>query len=111
VVNKRTGRVGDSPIAGAGFYADNSTCAVSTTGHGEDFMRTLLAKTVADILDFTASDLQSALSQAMDYFRRKVAGRGGLILIDRLGNCASAQTTKRMIQGRIEHAGEMVCGF
>ena len=50
IVNKRMGRVGDSPIVGAGVYADNETCAVSATGYGEEFMRTVISKTISDFM-------------------------------------------------------------
>ncbi|MGA7982068.1 MAG: isoaspartyl peptidase/L-asparaginase family protein [Chromatiaceae bacterium] len=106
IVNKRAGRVGDSPMIGAGFFADNETCAVSTTGRGEDFMRTLIAKRIADVLHFRGGDARSAVTEGMDYLRRRIAGRGGVIAIDKDGNCASAHTTKAMIHGWIELGGE-----
>ncbi|MCG6897245.1 MAG: isoaspartyl peptidase/L-asparaginase [Thiocapsa sp.] len=111
VVNKRLGRVGDTPIIGAGVYADNETCAVSATGFGEDFMRTVIAKTIADVLDFKGGDAHSAADEGMSYLKRKVAGRGGVIVIDRDGRCAAGFTTKRMIHGWIAHGGETVCRF
>ena len=111
IVNKRMGRVGDSPIIGAGVYADNETCAVSGTGYGEDFMRTVICKTVADALYFKGGDARTAVDEGIAYLNRKVSGRGGIIVIDRLGNCASGFTTKKMIHGWIEHGGETVCRF
>jgi beta-aspartyl-peptidase (threonine type) len=62
IVNKRMGRVGDSPIIGAGVYADNATCAVSATGYGEEFMRTVFAKTIADAIEFTGTRRRAAPS-------------------------------------------------
>ncbi len=111
IVNKRSGRVGDSPIIGAGVYADNASCAVSATGYGEDFMRTVLAKTLADIIEFRALSAEAAVAEALELFARKVAGRGGVICIDHSGRCASGTTTKRMIHGWIEHGGETLCRF
>jgi len=111
IVNKRWGRVGDSPIIGSGVYADNETCAVSTTGYGEDFLRTVLAKTISDYIDLMDMDAIEAAHAGIKYLVRKVSGRGGVIVIDRLGNCAKAYTTKRMIHGWIEKSGETVCGF
>lgn len=111
MVNKRMGRVGDSPIIGAGVYADNETCAVSATGYGEDFMRTVISKTVADALYFKGGDAHTAVDEGIAYLRRKVTGRGGVIVIDRDGNCASGFTTKKMIHGWIERGGETVCRF
>lgn len=111
LVNKRAGRIGDSPIIGAGVYADNATCAVSATGHGEDFMRSVFAKTIADVIEFRGLDSTAAVAYGIDHLRRKVNGRGGAICIDRTGRCASQTTTARMIRGWIEHSGETVCRF
>ncbi|MET0100356.1 MAG: isoaspartyl peptidase/L-asparaginase family protein [Sedimenticola sp.] len=111
IVNKRMGRVGDSPIIGAGVFADNETCAVSCTGYGEEFMRTVLAKTISDAIDMQAGDAQSGMNYGIDYLRRKVKGRGGVIVIDKDGNCASGFTTKKMIHGWIEQSGEAFVRF
>jgi beta-aspartyl-peptidase (threonine type) len=111
IVNKRQGRVGDSPIVGAGVYADNETCAVSATGYGEDFMRTVIAKTISDFILMKDMDAVQATQAGIDYLSRKVAGRGGVIVIDRNGNCSSGFTTKKMIHGWIEQGGEAVVRF
>jgi len=111
IVNKRMGRVGDSPIVGAGVFADNETCAVSATGYGEDFMRTVIAKTISDALYFKGGDAQSAVCEGIAYLRRKVTGRGGVIVIDKDGKCASGFTTKKMIHGWIERGGETFTRF
>ena len=111
MVNKRMGRVGDSPIIGAGVYADNETCAVSATGYGEDFMRTVISKTIADVLHFKGGDAHTAVDEGIAYFTRRVTGRGGVIVIDRDGNCASGFTTRKMIHGWIEHGRESICRF
>jgi beta-aspartyl-peptidase (threonine type) len=111
IVNKRMGRVGDSPIMGAGVFADNDSCAVSATGYGEDFMRTVFAKTIADRIEFGDGNARSAVDDGLAYLRRKINGRGGVICIDRDGSCASGMTTKKMIHGWIEHGGETVCRF
>lgn len=111
IVNKRMGRVGDSPIVGAGVYADNETCAVSATGYGEDFMRTVIAKTISDFILMKDMDAEQATLAGIDYLGRKVAGRGGVIVIDKNGNCSSGFTTKKMIHGWIEHGGKAVCRF
>jgi len=111
IVNKRMGRVGDSPIIGAGVYADNASCAVSATGYGEDFMRTVFAKTLADLIDFRGGDARSAVDEGLAYLTRKVQGRGGAICIDSAGRCASGMTTKKMIHGWIERGGEAICRF
>jgi len=111
IVNKRIGRVGDSPIVGAGVYADNETCAVSATGYGEEFMRTVIAKTVADFIYMKGMNAEQATEASIAYLTRKVKGRGGLITIDHQGHCASGFTTKKMIHGWIEHGGKSVVRF
>lgn len=111
IVNKRLGRVGDSPIVGAGVYADNETCAVSATGYGEDFMRTVIAKTISDFIYMKGLDAAGATKAGIEYLTRKVRGRGGVIVIDKDGNCSSAFTTKKMIHGWIEQGGETICRF
>jgi beta-aspartyl-peptidase (threonine type) len=111
VVNKRMGRVGDSPIVGAGVYADNETCAVSATGYGEDFMRSVISKTISDFMFMQGLQAVEATAAGIDYLTRKVGGRGGVIVIDRDGSCASGFTTKKMIHGWIEHGGETMVRF
>lgn len=111
IVNKRLGRVGDSPIIGAGVYADNDTCAVSATGYGEDFMRSVIAKTISDFIYMKGMDAEQATQAGIQYLTKKVNGRGGVIVIDRLGNCTSGFTTKKMIHGWIEHGGQAVVRF
>jgi len=111
IVNKRWGRVGDSPLIGAGVYADNASCAVSATGYGEDFMRTVLAKYISDLIEIKQLTAEQAVQEGIAYLKQKVAGRGGVISIDRTGQCASGFTTKRMIHGIIELGGETQCRF
>ncbi len=111
IVNKRMGRVGDSPIVGAGVYADNETCAVSATGYGEDFMRTVIAKTISDFIFMKGMNAREATEAGIEYLSRRVTGRGGVIVIDNKGNCSSGFTTKKMIHGWIEHGGEVVVRF
>jgi beta-aspartyl-peptidase (threonine type) len=111
IVNQGSGRVGDSPISGSGVYADNAKCAVSATGYGEDFMRTVLAKTASDLIEFQELNAQHAPAKAIQYLTDKVKGRGGIILIDYNGFCSAGFTTKRMIHGWIEHGGETHCSF
>ncbi len=111
IVNKRAGRVGDSPIVGAGVYADNETCAVSATGYGEEFMRSVIAKTISDFIYMKDMNAAEATEAGIDYLKRKVNGRGGVIVIDREGNCASGLTTRKMIHGWIEHGGEAMVRF
>ena len=111
IVNKRMGRVGDSPIIGAGVYADNETCAVSATGYGEEFMRSVISKTIADFVYMKGMNAEEATQAGIEYLTRKVKGRGGVIVIDHDGNCSSGFTTKKMIHGWIEKGGESKVRF
>ncbi|MCG8014112.1 MAG: isoaspartyl peptidase/L-asparaginase family protein, partial [Candidatus Thiodiazotropha weberae] len=111
MVNKSMGRVGDSPIVGAGVYADNETCAVSATGYGEDFMRTLIGKTISDLMLMKTLDGVQATAAGIDYFKRKVQGRGGVIVVDKNGQCSRGLTTKKLIHGWIEKSAESMVGF
>lgn len=105
LVNKRWGRVGDTPVVGAGVYADNETCAVSATGYGEQFLRTVFAKTLSDFVQFQGMSAQDAAQAAVDYLVRKVDGDGGAIVIDQAGRCGAAQSTSGLIRGWIEQGG------
>ena len=110
-VNKMQGRIGDSPIIGAGVFADNQTCAVSATGYGEDFMRTVLAKHISNLIELLHLDAISAVQQGIDYLVNKVNGRGGVIVIDSAGKCASGFSTRTMIHGWIEQGREPICVY
>ena len=109
LVNKRWGRVGDTPIVGAGVFADNDTCAVSATGYGEQFLRTVLAKTISDFVLFKGLDAADAARAGIEYLVAKVNGDGGVIVIDNQGRCGAAQSTSGLIRGWIELGGETHC--
>ena len=95
---KRPGRVGDSALIGAGTYADSRLGGVSTTGHGEAFIRTVLAKTALDILK-ELDDPQLAVEVALDIIREEGRADGGLILMDWRGRLAHAHSTTFMPVG------------
>ncbi len=105
IVNKRWGRVGDTPIIGAGVYADNETCAVSATGYGEQFLRTVLSKTIADLVYFKELEARDAAQAGIKYLVSKVNGLGGVIVIDHQGRCGADHSTSGMIYGWIEQGG------
>lgn len=109
LVNKRWGRVGDTPIVGAGVYADDLTCAISATGYGEQFLRTVFAKTVSNFVEFKGLDAAAAAQAGVDYLVERVQGDGGLIIIDTAGNCGAAQSTSGLIHGWIERGGPTIC--
>ncbi|WP_018993844.1 isoaspartyl peptidase/L-asparaginase family protein [Thioalkalivibrio sp. ALgr1] len=100
---QRPGRVGDSPIAGAGVYADDHTAAISATGLGEHFLRSVFAKDLADHIELLGLGAAEALTASLRRLRERLDGYGGAIVIDREGHCAAGTTTPRMIHGWIEH--------
>jgi isoaspartyl peptidase/L-asparaginase-like protein (Ntn-hydrolase superfamily) len=105
VTGKLPGRVGDSPIVGAGTYADNETCAVSGSGWGEMFIRAVLAHDVAARMRYLGEPLARAASGALAELDR-VGGDGGLIAIDRRGRVAMPFNTEGMYRGWITRDGE-----
>lgn len=104
LANKRWRRIGDSPVIGAGTYAD-SLCAISCTGKGEDFMRLVLAKGVSDRMRYRSDSLHVAVQDALRELQA-LKGRGGLIAIDRLGNVVMDFTTSGMFRGSIAADGK-----
>ena len=80
-------------------------------GLAEEFMRTVISKTIADYVEMKSMNAAAATEAGIAYLVRKVKGRGGVIVIDKDGNCASGFTTKKMIHGWIEHGGEAVVRF
>ena len=85
MTNKRYGRIGDSPLIGSGTFA-NGTCAVSCTGHGEYFIRSVVAYDVACLMEYKGMTLEQASNEVVNNKLKKLGGEGGLIAIDRLGN-------------------------
>jgi len=100
MTNKRFGRVGDSPIIGAGTYADNETCAVSCTGDGEYFIRSAVAHDISARMGYGGKSLEQAAAAALEKVGR-IGGTGGLIAIDRRGNFAMPFNTSGMYRGWI----------
>ena len=88
MTNKRFGRIGDTPLIGAGTYADDKTCAVSCTGHGEFFIRTVAAYDVACLMKYKNLTLGDACEQVVNVTLREMGGEGGLIAVDQAGNMA-----------------------
>jgi L-asparaginase / beta-aspartyl-peptidase len=101
------GRVGDSPIVGAGVVADNASCAVSCTGTGEHFIRTSLARMAAFNIEFRNMQAPDAARETLRYLVDRIGGVGGFIVVDRDGRCAQAHSTPGMLSARIEN-GEIV---
>src|SRR6266496_2203847 len=105
--NKRPGRVGDSPIIGAGTYANNATCAVSATGDGEYFIRATVGHDVSTLMEYRAMSLKEAAQSVLDKVA-KLGGSGGLIAIDRQGNIALPFNTSGMYRGYVNPNGKFV---
>ncbi|MDR3679284.1 MAG: isoaspartyl peptidase/L-asparaginase [Flavipsychrobacter sp.] len=88
MTNKQFGRVGDSPIIGAGTYANNATCGVSCTGHGELFIRAVVAYDISCLMEYKGLSLEEACNLVVYEKLLKIQGEGGLIAIDKNGNIA-----------------------
>lgn len=96
MTNKHYGRVGDSPIIGCGTYADDSTCAISATGHGEFFMRYVVAHEVASLMRYRGYSLQKAAEKVILETLKDKGGNGGLIAVDAQGNISMPFNTPGM---------------
>lgn len=106
MTNKEFGRIGDSPLIGAGTYANNRTCAVSCTGDGEYFIRAVVAHTVSALMEYKGLPVQEAAAEALEN-ARKLGGTGGLIAIDREGQVALPFNTSGMYRGTVNAAGKI----
>lgn len=106
MTNKQPGRVGDTPIIGAGCYADNASCAVSCTGQGEYFMRGLIAHNVAQRMRYQQIDLDKAANRAIAETLSMLGGHGGLIAVDAQGNFAMPFNTPGMFRGVAQSGAE-----
>lgn len=96
MVNKKYGRIGDSPIIGAGTYASNDTCAVSCTGHGEFFIRHVVAHELSSMIKYGKMDIKDAAHKLVKETLARDKGRGGLIAVDTQGNIVLEFNTRGM---------------
>ncbi len=103
---KMKGRVGDSPIIGAGTYADNNTCAVSATGHGEYFMRYVVTYDITALMKYKGFSLKEATEEVIMRKLKNVGGDGGVIAVDKDGNIAITFNTAGMYRGYTRSDGE-----
>lgn len=106
MTNKKYGRVGDSPIIGAGTYANNKTCAVSCTGYGEYFMRSVVAYDISALMEYKGMTLQEACSEVIYQKLIEIGGEGGLVAIDAKGNIAMPFNSAGMYRGYMKSNGE-----
>ncbi|WP_347373846.1 isoaspartyl peptidase/L-asparaginase [Aequorivita sp. Q41] len=107
MTNKRWGRVGDSPMIGAGNYANNKTCAVSCTGSGEFFIRGVVAYDVSCLMEYKGLSLKKAASEVINKRVLDIGGDGGLIAVDTNGNIAMPFNTEGMYRAYKTSEGEI----
>jgi beta-aspartyl-peptidase (threonine type) len=105
MTNKRPGRVGDSPIIGAGTYAKDGVCAVSATGHGEYFIRAVAAHHVCAAVEYRGLTLAQAIAELLHDILKGLGGDGGLIGVDRGGHIVMDFSTEGMYRGARDSSG------
>ena len=111
MTNKRWGRVGDSPIIGAGTYADNRSCAVSATGHGEYFIRATVAHDICSRVQYQGVSLGDAADAVINGQLTEMGGDGGIIAMDRKGNISLTFNTAGMYRASVDTAGTVYVGI
>jgi beta-aspartyl-peptidase (threonine type) len=111
MTNKRFGRIGDSPVIGAGTYANNKTCAISCTGHGEFFLRAVVAYDVSCLMEYKGLSLGEAAEIVIKDKLVKLGGEGGLIAVDAKGNYNFCFNSAGMYRGMRNSEGKEVVAF
>jgi L-asparaginase / beta-aspartyl-peptidase len=106
MTNKMTGRVGDTPIIGAGTYANNNTCAVSATGYGEYFIRYTVAHDISALMEYKGMPLTEAAYEVIFNKLMPVGGTGGVIAVDKNGNYTMPFNTSGMFRGVVTSEGQ-----
>jgi beta-aspartyl-peptidase (threonine type) len=103
---KRYGRVGDAPIIGAGTFADNNSCAVSSTGWGEYFIRLTIARDICAQVEYAGKSVADAATDVIHHRLQDLGGDGGVIVLDAKGNYAMPFNSKGMFRGVLKQGGE-----
>lgn len=111
MTNKAWGRVGDSPIIGAGTYASNTSCAVSATGAGEYFIRATVARSICALMEYANLPLEVAADKIIMQQLVQMGGNGGIISLDRDGNIALVFNTEGMYRAAVKEGEEPVIGI
>lgn len=111
MTNKRLGRIGDSPIVGAGTYANNTTCAISCTGHGEFFIRSVVAYDISCLMEYKGLTLKKACDLVVHKKLVKMGGEGGLIALDAKGNIEMPFNSEGMYRAMKRSDGELFIGI
>lgn len=107
LTNKMHGRVGDSPIIGAGTYANNNTCAVSGTGQGEYYIRLNIAHDVSALMEYKRMSVEKAANKVIHEKLTGLGGTGGIIVLDKHGNIAMPFNTGGMYRGWVKEDGKV----
>lgn len=107
IVNKRFNRIGDSPLIGSGTYANNNTCAVSCTGHGEDFIKTVAAYDISAMMEYKGFSLSQATFELINNKLKSRKGKGGVIALDRKGHISMVFNTEGMFRGYADSKGNI----
>lgn len=111
MTNKRWNRIGDAPIIGAGTYANNATCAVSSTGWGEFFIRSVVAYDISALMEYKGMSLQDAAKEVIHKKVPALGGDGGIVAIDKDGNVAMEFNTAGMYRASMNAEGELEIGI
>jgi len=111
MTNKKYGRIGDSPLIGAGTYANNKTCAISCTGHGEPFIRAVAAYDVSALMEYKGMNLQEAINEVVHEKLKNMEGEGGMIGVDANGETAMIFNSAGMYRGMKNSKGETFIGI
>ena len=111
MTNKKHGRVGDTPIIGAGTYANNQTCAVSCTGHGEFFIRSVVAYDISCLIEYKGFSLKEACNLVVKDKLVKIGGEGGLIALDARGNIELCFNSEGMYRASKKSDEEVYLGI
>lgn len=111
MTNKRWGRIGDSPIIGAGTYANNNTCAVSSTGWGEFFIRGMVAHDISALMAYKGLTLKDASKEVIQNKLTKLGGTGGIVAIDKHGNMVMEFNTTGMYRATMDDTGKLYIGI
>ena len=105
MTNKRWGRIGDAPVIGAGTYANNASCAVSATGHGEYFIRSVVAYDICALVEYRGWTLEKAAKEVVHGKLIQRGGEGGIIAVDPQGNVVMQFNSPGMFRGMRDSAG------
>jgi beta-aspartyl-peptidase (threonine type) len=111
MTNKKFGRIGDSPLIGSGTYANNKTCAISCTGHGEIFIKAVAAYDVSALMEYKGMSLEEAMKEVVFNKLKPIGGEGGMIGVDTEGNSAMIFNSEGMYRAMKQSDGKEEAGI